>query len=242
MIACADIDNGALPAVCQPPPGALPLGAACHFHAQCQSAYCRVPTGAECGACADEPVAGDACDGPDAATGCGGRGLVCVGATTAPYAAGACVAWATSAGASCDAGHPCGAGLSCTPVAVTATNRTCQPAAQLGEACGGASHPGCDTARGLTCNQTSHTCVPFAVAQAGAPCGLGPDGTAVRCAASGACAGETTGHLDGTCMAAAVDGAACDRVGGPDCLPLASCVTSGGSTAGTCETGSSSCH
>lgn len=237
-IACADYFNGTnLPTACQPQPGSLAAGAACRYASQCQSGYCAVPTGTACGVCAPRPVAGAPCNGPGAPLGCGGQGLTCAGETaTTP---GTCVAFGAM-GATCDATHPCGSGLSCTPVGLAAPSRTCQPAgATVGAACGGASAPGCDNERGLACNTMSRTCQNIALVAGGAACGLGADGGFSSCANSGDCMGYTLASPRGTCRSAAAEGAACDRANGPYCRTPASCVTTGAGTAGTCALPSS---
>jgi hypothetical protein len=149
--------------------------------------------------------------------------------------AGTCAAL-VAMGATCDAAHPCGAALSCRPVAATAMNRTCAPAGSTaGAPCGGATNPGCDNERGLACNAMSHTCQPITVVAAGAPCGVGTDGGFSSCAAGGDCMGYTVANPHGTCRAAAAPGAACDRATGPFCATPASCVVAGSGTAGTCQ-------
>ena len=240
---CIDFANGNLPASCLPPPGTVAMGGACRFNAQCTTTYCNITTGSECGTCDAVPTAGVPCDGPGARAGCGGRGLVCAGATSAPFAAGMCAAYVTNVGGTCDATHPCGAGLSCTPVSAMAMNRTCQTAGvTVGAACGGATNPGCDGTQGLTCNSMTHVCAPFGVVAAGMACGAGTDGTFVHCAAGGFCMGYTTANPHGTCLAAATDGATCDRSAGPTCMATSTCVGSAG-TMGTCTAPSAvNCH
>ncbi|MFO0648281.1 MAG: hypothetical protein U0326_18725 [Polyangiales bacterium] len=237
-IACADyFNNTNLPASCFAQPGTLANGAACRYASQCQSAFCAVPTGTSCGVCAARPAAGAPCNGPGAPVGCGGHGLTCVGETaTAP---GTCVALGAM-GATCDLSHPCGSGLSCTPVAIAAPSRTCQPAgAEVGVACGGASASGCDNERGLACNTMSRTCQNITLVAAGAACGVGADGGFSSCANSGDCMGYTLATLRGTCRATAADGAACDRAAGPYCRTPASCVTPASGGAATCALPSS---
>lgn len=232
-VACVDLLNGTnLPASCGAQVGAVANGAPCRYASQCQSGYCAVPTGTNCGVCAARPAAGAACNGPGAPIGCGGSGLTCAGETA--MAAGACVALGAR-GTLCDPTHPCGAGLSCTPVALTAMRRTCEPAGTtVGAPCGGPSAPGCDAALGLACNTMSRTCQVIALAAPGAECGLGADGGFTVCAAGGDCMGYSLMNPRGTCRAAAADGAPCDRGNGPYCRTPASCVTAGDALTGTC--------
>jgi len=232
-VACVDLLNGDNPpAACATPTGTLTMGAACRFGAQCQSGWCAVPWGTNCGTCASRPTAGASCNGPGAQLGCGGGGLTCAGETaTSP---GTCVALGAR-GALCDLTHPCGAGLSCTPVALAAMRRTCEPAVSMvGAACGGASTPGCDGALGLACNTMTRTCQAITAAAPGAACGLLDDGSFAACANGGDCEGYSLMNPRGTCRASAADGAACDRRQGPYCRTPASCVGADAGTAGTC--------
>src|SRR5207248_11208761 len=114
---------------------------------------------------------------------------------------------------------------------------TCMPAvATVGGACdpNQQSAPGCERQAGLFCNAMSKSCTAVAYATAGATCGLGSDGNFTDCSA-GDCLGYTLGAnaMPGTCKAKVKEGAACDTVLGPFCLPPGKCVTSSGS-AGTC--------
>ena len=237
-IACADYLNGNLPGDCAAQSGALVAGAACRYNSQCQSAWCAVPTGSACGVCGSQPMAGAACNGTGAAVGCGGHALTCEGESNG--APGSCAAL-VAMGATCDTTHPCGAGLSCRPLAATAANRTCEVAgATVGAACGGATNAGCDNELGLACNGMSRTCQPITLVAAGAACGVGADGGFSSCANGGDCLGYTAASPHGTCRAAAANGAPCDRATGPYCATPASCIAAGTGTAGTCQLPSAS--
>ncbi len=241
-IACNDYLNGNLPASCLAQPGPGANGTACRYASQCQSGYCAVNTGSACGACAAPPVAGALCDGAGGVDGCGGHGMACVGASF--DTAGHCNALVPMGG-TCDTTHECAAGLSCTPVATTAMNRTCQPAGStLTTMCAQATNPGCDTAHGLTCNGMTHLCTAETLAQPGQACGINADGSFTSCAAGGDCMGYVAGtNPHGVCRAAAADGAACDRHSGPFCRTPASCVVMGAGTAGICQLPTASaCH
>jgi hypothetical protein len=249
-ISCVDYLNGntdAYPAACKPQVGSLANGSACRFNGQCQSTFCAVPTGLECGSCAALPTTGTACNGPGAVSACGGHLLDCAGAISDDrgFIAGACQPYVTTVGGSCDTGHPCGEGLSCTPVSTTATGRTCQTAGNtVGAACGGATNPGCDGAQGFSCNGKTHMCQQIVVASAGTACGSGADGSFTNCLGDGDCMGATSTSNAGTCRSSVADGAACDFVAGPKCASGSICVTGGGSTtAGTCTPPSAAtCH
>lgn len=241
-ISCVDYLNSntdALPAACKTQVGSLAAGATCRYNAQCQSTFCAIPTGTACGACAPLPTVGATCNGPGATSGCGGHLLDCVGAVgdDTGYTAGTCATWVTSVGGSCDATHPCGEGLSCTPTSVTATGRTCQTAGNtVGAPCGGASNPGCDGAQGFSCNGKTHTCQQIVVAAEGTACGTATDGSFTNCLGNGDCMGATSTSNKGTCRSSAVDGASCDAVAGPRCGTGSACVTGGGTTtAGKCQ-------
>ncbi len=238
-ISCTDYLNSSITTgPCAVQPGTLANGAACRFSAQCQSAFCGIPTGTSCGQCAAQPTVGAACHGPNGLSNCGGRGLACVGAdvTATPPTAGTCQAYVTMVGATCDTMHLCGSGLSCTPVSTTATNRTCQPAGTLGTACNGASHPACDFNQGFACNGTTHLCAPINVVAAGMPCGTGTDGTYADCLGNGFCMGATSADNHGTCAAASADTAVCNRAVGPSCGAASTCVSGNGSTVvGVCS-------
>ncbi len=80
----------------------------------------------------------------------------------------------------------------------------------------------CDLANAIGCNTLTSKCIALAV---GTPCGLSGN-TFNVCAASGACSGA----FNGSCSAAAADGAKCsDADTGPHCLAPARCV------GGTCK-------
>lgn len=163
---CDDYFLGIEPAACTPPTGPFDAGSACAVSGQCATSYCLIPKTAACGTCAEPPGAGDSCvnnscgpgflcDSPDstpticvapvAASGaCNDSsecapGLTCIGYTNS--ALGACVALATTAGASCDladGGSNCDShlGLYCNSelgkiCAVVATASATQPCGRI---------------------------------------------------------------------------------------------------------------
>jgi hypothetical protein len=87
---CDDYQRGASLPACASPAGLLATGAGCSFSAECQSAFCQVPGGAACGACAQASTNGSACP-------CSG-GYSCVN--------NACAATVPLGGA-CSAAQPC---------------------------------------------------------------------------------------------------------------------------------------
>jgi hypothetical protein len=221
-ISCTDYLNNTLPPVCQAKAGALAMGAGCAFPSQCQSRFCNIPKNGACGSCAPLPAVGDSCA---QMTQCG-PGLKCVdGGMT-------CASVASTTGDTCDKDDPCSAGFSCVgakPNATPVVEGTCQPAVQTpGAPCDPKKQTsaGCDANLGLTCDATTMTCVTITVAAPGSPC----DGASIVCGGGGTC---STGATQ-ICMAAAVDGTACDTVNGPGCLNPARCVVSGTDTTGLC--------
>jgi hypothetical protein len=185
--------------------GSLPFGAACADDDQCASAFCRkvVPKG--CGVCATRSPEGGACG---SSSDCEPTGLTCVGGSCIPMAV---------LGAACDpTTQPCGPLLYCpisgACVALLGPGGTCDP--NVG--------PECDSNRAIYCNLIS-ICTQTQIAAVGDPCGSTADGAVTLCAASGFC---LTGGVStsGMCEAAAPEGAACDVVAGPNCMPPAACL------------------
>jgi hypothetical protein len=224
--ACADFFASNPPAACHAQSGALADGQACAFNAQCKSAFCRTAKGAACGTCGAAAKLGESC----ATFGCD-YGLTCESTLQK------CVIPAAS-GAPCDATTPCAAGLSC--VGATGTKvGACQPAgATVGAACDekDLTAPRCAQIDGLRCATKTKLCVGIALVPANAPCGALGDGSFASCAAGGVCK-LAAGTAQGTCVAAAADGQACDATGsnGPGCAAPARCV---GTTTTTCAVAS----
>jgi hypothetical protein len=96
-----------------------------------------------------------------------------------------------------------------------------------GRLCGGGCDPTmdnqCDSTTAVYCNPVTSLCVQAQFSQAGGPCGNAADGTLTLCAGSGLCQ-SADGATMGTCQAVATDGAACDPLNGPSCLPPAACL------------------
>jgi hypothetical protein len=200
---CGQLFTRDTPAACVPAAGKLAAGSACGDDAQCTGAYCKKPAGQVCGVCSTRAAAGAACT-LDAD--CDYK-LACANS--------ACVAYG-AAGATCDAGHPCGLPDIC-------KGGVCAAPGQAGQACTPSAGGGdCDQTAGLFCHPTMRTCVTVMFVGAGQACGL-VNGNVVACSGSGRC---KLNGLMGTCLAPAVDGAACDTTNGPDCMPPAQCVNS----------------
>jgi hypothetical protein len=233
-------------------------GASCTFNGQCLSGYCQGTKTSVCGACADPPAVGADCS----ASVCW-QGQRCL-ASTQKCAAVVAMNGVCDATHPCDRGFVCfGAD------AATSTSGTCLAAGtHVGQSCGG-TLPACDPTLGLYCGGPAgaKTCMQVvygtatgspdggadassagkdagpagADAGAGVPCGVLPSGTHVGCVAGGCytATGVASGTDLGACKPFAADNAACDSTVGPDCMPPARCVaTGGGSTdggsAGTC--------
>jgi hypothetical protein len=220
------------PADCLPRHGALAVGAACSFAAECSTGFCAVAASALCGACANPPQAGDSC----ATQGCG-PDMICVAATQL------CQVPVLANGA-CSNALPCIAGLACVGATASAMGSCMREATTAAATCDARrlTGPDCDTAAGLTCDRTTNQCVAQPSANAGQPCGV-LQGVDTRCSGGATCL-HPTGSPTGTCIAPASDGAACDTAAGPGCLFPARCVpTTASGTAGTCQLpGSVTCH
>jgi hypothetical protein len=199
---CTDMAVGGLPAACVPDTGKLADGAACGDDGQCKSTFCSKTNG-NCGVCAPLSAPGSSC-----ATAPCSRGLTCSGAKTCvkPLALGAtCVDTKTT---------PCAAGLSC-------FRGKCVAGAAAGAACDTTetTAPACDVLPGVFC--VAKSCVKVGASAAGGPCGLLAKPPAV-CSAGGTCSNLL---LSGVCASAAADGATCDALKGPNCIPPAQCVS-----------------
>jgi hypothetical protein len=256
---CSDFFDEIPTPACAPLAGALTSGAACISSSQCASTYCAVAPGAVCGSCAAVPKAGDPCSG---VAECGARGgltcadgkcipigqsgsactgaipcgfgLSCVGATSS--VPGTCQAAAADAGASCDptgeTAAGCSAGLECDP-----TSSTCVLTvyAAGGKVCGALDGGAVGCAAGA--------CVipPY---DAGPPVDAAPPvvDAGEDAEAGGDAAVDASPPVDaapppaiGRCVAAVIEGTACDTMVGPPCLPPGECVHGAdGGSAGTC--------
>jgi len=250
---CADFfDRRNTPSACTPSSGPRDDGAPCAANGQCQSAFCHARTGATCGVCEEQPVAGSPCDsssdcprtygcsdanicepyvlegGACGSTAPCGFALDCVIPKNAP--AGTCVAQGIAPGAACDVK------LQKAPL--------CEPSYLLYCGPGNLCTPALGASPGDMCG---HVPIP-SDAGADASDDAGDDGgddggtdagtpphTIAKCIAGGEC--DPPGSVTGSCTAPATDGAMCDTANGPPCLKPARCVGdfSDGGTVGTCK-------
>lgn len=220
---CGDFDLGNVPE-CLAKVGGRADGQRCTFPGQCQSSNCAIATGTNCGTCAEANQPGNSC--ADASC---SHGFVCVKDTQQ------CQLRGTSS-STCDAAHPCGAGLSCV-TASGAQSGTCESAgSSVGTPCDPQRQTAaaCDPNLGLYCDGTTGSCLAVTYAVAGGQCGFVRP-IVVDCTNDSTCFGAQ-GQTPGRCVANVADGMPCDTQAGPSCLPPAQCVTgSASATAGTCQ-------
>ena len=215
---CADYLSNKNPSACAFK-GSLAVGAVCAADDQCANGYCQALVPAACGVCATRSPVGGACFSD---LDCEQTGLTCGAGTCVPLAV---------LGAACDQAHPC------EPVLYCSSAGSCVARLGLGAACDPTTNDDpCDGTTGLYCNQVSSLCVQAPVSTAGGPCGLTADGTLSICGAAGACQ-LPDGATTGTCQAAVLEGAACDPLNGPNCLPPGTCL---GNVCGSLDP--STCH
>jgi hypothetical protein len=226
---CADYMNGNPPAVCRPQPGMGATGAACAFDAQCQSAFCQIPLGAECGTCAEPLASGGSCANLAHCP----SGLYCTKNSKI------CTTHA-QLGEGCDSDTTCGYGLTCVGTDADAgTQGSCMTSVSAdGGACDHSEKtgPGCDSALNLYCTK-SDTCGPYAFAASGDPCKFVDDaGTYTSCTGGSTCVATPTTAQTGTCVGPAADGQPCDTSEDDGCVTPAECVGTvvDGGVAGQC--------
>jgi hypothetical protein len=210
---CSDLLGRNPPAACHGVAGTLADGSPCASDSQCTGASCHVAADSTCGTCGELLAAGQTCTSDDACQ----YGQSCANGVCTPYGA---------ENATCDTTHPCRPDLGC-------KGGTCTAASPVGTSCQSSSE--CDNLHGAFCNPTTMQCTNVAFAAPGAACGLvGTD--LVACTGPGAlCGNVSSTTYQGTCVASAADGAACDSANGPLCNPGAVCITASvTSTSGTC--------
>ncbi len=204
---CADYLSNKAPSACALS-GSRPVGTACASNVQCASGYCQTLGARACGTCESRSAAGGPCiSDPD----CEQTGLTCVNAACIPLGA---------LGAPCSLSQPCEPVLYCTSAGTStgacaarlAAGATCDPMAD-----------GCDATTGFYCDSTTQICSQVQMSPAGGACGTPTTGPLSLCSSNGLCE-SPDGAATGTCLAAAADGAPCDPLNGPNCLPPASCV------------------
>jgi hypothetical protein len=222
---CTDWWDDNSPATCRAIPGPRALGAACGVDSQCASTFCGIEPGSMCGTCQDPPGAGTVCQSTSDCW----YDLSCP--IVAPSSNGVCTPRVVPGGA-CDDYHFCQGGYSCigadTQAGITGS---CQVSATtVGTTCNYATGPGCDNTLSLYC--ASGSCQPEPYVAGGQPCGYEGNDFIASCQGGGMCV-TVSPATSGTCVAPAADGAACDLVNGPPCLPDSRCITDDGSS-GTC--------
>jgi hypothetical protein len=190
------LDGDAVLNSCLTEPGMLASGATCGTASQCQTANCNFPAGATCGTCGPQSGAGAQCSSDSLWSG----NFLCVN--------GLC-GTPGEAGAACSSTALCANSLAC-------ANGRCAIPAKAGEACSSALP--CDGHLGLFCRNS--VCQNIQYVSKGQPCN---PSQGRECAQSGFCKGATS-TADGTCLAFAADGAACDASAGPICMPYARCT------------------
>jgi hypothetical protein len=217
---CEDfLNNENLPEPCWQKLGSTSPGGACQYPGQCQTGFCAIAPGQTCGVCRTQPALGDSCK---ALTTCG-QGLTCTSDTTT------CVFFG-GVGDACGTGAICGAALICVGANTTTGELgTCQAAVgTLAAPCiptpGGG--PGCDRNAGLSCNSQSMQCAPAVIATPGQSCAFA-NNQQVYCASAASCTDPANGAR---LCASAEDGAKCDLVAGPPCVPPARCIVPSGNT------------
>ena len=191
------LDGDASLNACLPSPGTLAAGATCGDPSQCQTANCNFPSGGSCGTCGPQGGAGSQCTTHGQCSG----NLRCVG--------GLC-GMPGGAGATCSSTAPCLNSLTC-------AGGRCAIAPKAGEAC--SSTLPCDGHTGLICRNS--VCQNIQYIGRGQPCN---PAQGRECGQAGFCKGATS-TADGTCLAFAPDGAACDSTAGPLCMPYARCAS-----------------
>lgn len=231
--ACADLfDNAANPPPDCSPPGKLANGQTCAFAGQCASRFCAGTKNATCGQCADPPV-----DGASCATSACAPGQSC---RTQADGQMLCRDRVPAGDPTCTSDRPCQSFTACVGASSTDPSKpgVCTvTSTSEGIACGGGNPP-CEGNVGLAClgANGAKTCQRVAYARAPAACGAVGDERAACINADCFTATGPAGSADtdATCVAQAADGNACDTQVGPLCLPPARCVTTPGTTVGTC--------
>lgn len=203
---CEDVLGRKLPLSCKTTAGTLADGVPCGTDAQCSGKLCRQSTANTCGACSTIGAGGTACERNedcDAELGCANK---------------KCVVFA-KAGQACSASSPCVPTLAC-------NKGTCAAPLAAGAACDGpvdqSTNP-CDGLKGFYCHPITKVCTSVGNAAPGAACGFIDNGVVV-CSGGGHCK-TTPPAVQGTCVAPAADGAACDDTNGPKCVGPARCVS-----------------
>lgn len=233
---CTNFIDGVPPAACQPQAGTGGQGVPCAFDAQCNSRFCNIPYGAECGSCDQPPMAGASC----ANLGHCPSGLFCTKVTRI------CTTHAM-AGQACDDDTTCGYGLSCVGNdATTGVAGTCVPSvAEAGAPCDRTqkTDAGCAAVQDLYCAR-DNTCEPYTNAPSGQSCKFVNDaGTYTYCLAGATCQVVPSTAQTGTCSPPAGDDQPCNTAAGDSCQAPAQCIGTviDGGISGICLIASATC-
>jgi hypothetical protein len=214
--------------------GTIGDGSPCGAAGECASGVCQIDGTTGCGVCIEPAASGQPCKSTSDCQ----AGLVCALKAAPPNATAACIA-PVGNGAACSNAAPivpCQSGLIC------GKNNTCIAPLAAGSACDPAASE-CDALNGYWCTFMGTRCVAVKYATTGQTCGYdSTTGDLTVCSGGGAapgllgaCMNITNGQ--GTCAAAAADGASCDAAAGPYCTPPALCLS------GTCTVvDPSTCH
>lgn len=180
---------------CLPQRGSLPNGAKCATSSQCQSQFCSVLFGSDCGTCTPTVAAGGRCTGAPGE--CSGT-LMCVNEVCGSM---------PKIGEACAQGAGCRFGLVC-------VNGVCAAPANAGEPC---TVLACNVSANLSCR--NGICEPRQYVGAGERCEI-PEGP--FCGRATFCKSDP-GSASGVCVPPADEGQACDDVNGPECVASAVC-------------------
>lgn len=201
---CDDLLGRNLPASCDTLPGALADGAACGVNDQCKGKLCRLSAANTCGACSTVGAVGAACERNEDCD----KNLACQDKKCVVYG---------KAGAACSKTQPCVQTLACAA-------GTCTTPLEAGAACTFVDGDNaCNILKGLYCDPKTKVCANVGTGAAGDACGNTGNGV-VLCKNGGNCK-TPAAAVAGTCLAAAVDGAACNDADGPKCVSPARCVS-----------------
>jgi hypothetical protein len=229
---CSDFFDGISPPRCTPPAGPGAIGSPCALDQQCQTGFCSIPIGHNCGTCRDLPGPGSVCNNNGQCS-----GLFChvmSGSST-----GLCVPFAND-GSACQFGsNECIAGDLCVGSNTTAEAGVCMQAGVAGSACDTGNHTmaNCDQLVGWECITGSGsnigTCEPALLAGPGELCGYLDGSSQYADCIAGVC---VTGSPD-RCVGVAGDGEFCaiSIDVGPPCLVPAVCVVGSDGMTGTCQ-------
>ena len=187
---------------CLPQRGSVANGAKCATSSQCQSQYCALAQGSDCGTCAPAVAAGGRCTGFVGE--CAGT-LQCV--TVNRVDANRVCGTNPKLGEDCTFAS-CRFGLAC-------PSGRCVEPAKAGESC---ASVWCDVSKDLVCR--NDICERWQYVGSGERCDnqAGP-----RCGRSAFCKKDGTGSTSGICIPPATEGQACDEVNGPNCVPWTNC-------------------